>query len=193
MMVASGATIGRPHEIAHLHRGHAGASGDRRADRAVGQLDLEVLDLGRGRARGGAPDVDLGPGVVELDLRGRVLGDQLGVALKIALVLLELRLGADQHRLQVADLRLDGAAVEREQQVALLHHGAVVEMHADDLGFEPRLDGDAGDRGHGAEQFDLQRHPLLFGDRDDDRHAARLRRSAAAPGRRLPADSRCRA
>ena len=71
--------------------------------------------------------------LLSVTMRGGVLGDQFGVALDVALGLLELRLGAGDHRLDALDLRLDRAAVEREQHVALLDHGAVVEMHADDF------------------------------------------------------------
>ena len=47
MMVASGAEIGLAHEIADLDGGHADATGDRRADRAIAELDLEIFQLAR--------------------------------------------------------------------------------------------------------------------------------------------------
>ena len=79
------------------------AARDRRADRAIAELDacrfssVALLEFGD-RAR----HVDLGLGVVERDLGGGVLGDQFGVARDVALGLLELRLGAGDHRLAPA-------------------------------------------------------------------------------------------
>ena len=52
----------------------------------------------------------------------------------------ELRLSRGDVALDLADLRLDRAAVEREQEIALLDPRAVLEMHADDLGVDARLD-----------------------------------------------------
>ena len=66
-----------------------------------------------------ARHVDLGLRVVERDHGGGVLGDQLGVALHVALGLLQLRLRAGDHRFDALDLGLDLPAVEREQQIAL--------------------------------------------------------------------------
>ena len=49
----------------------------------------------------------------------------------------KLRLVAGQDALGLFDLGVDLAAVEREQQIAFVDPGAVLEMHGDDRGFQP--------------------------------------------------------
>ena len=68
--------VGLTHEIADLHVGHADASGDRRADRAEAELNLQIFELRAVGFRVRARDIDLGLRVVERDQRGRVLGDE---------------------------------------------------------------------------------------------------------------------
>ena len=147
----------------------------------VAELDLEALERGLVGIGERARDVDLGLRVVEGDDRGGVLGDQFGVARDVALRLLELRLGAGDHRLDALDLRLDRAAVEDEQHVALLDPRAVGELHVDDFAVDPRLDRDAGHRRDGAERLKADRNRLLGRLGDRDRDAPRW--LAAAPAR----------
>ena len=106
---------------------------------------------------------DLGLGVVDVDLRGRALGDQIGVAPHVALRALELRLVLGEHALGLLDLGVDLAAVEREQQIAFVDLGAVLEMHRDDGGLQPRLQRHAGDRRHHADRIDIDGHGLALG------------------------------
>ena len=56
-----------------------------------------------------------------------------GAARDVAFSLLEIGLGAGEQAFHLPDLGFDGAAVEREQQVALAHQGAVAEVHAGDF------------------------------------------------------------
>ena len=86
---------------------------------AEAELNLQVFQRRLVGFRGRARNVDLGLRVVERDDRGGVAGDEFGVARHVAQRLLELRLGAGNHRLDALDLRLDLPAVEREQEVAL--------------------------------------------------------------------------
>ena len=66
---------------------------------------------------------DLGLRVVEIDDRRRALGDQIGVALDVALGAFELRLVArDDWPSTCAICASICAAIEREQQIALLDH-----------------------------------------------------------------------
>ena len=120
--------------IAMLMRPEIGAT-----DRAIAELDLEALEHGLVGIRQCTRDVDLGLRVVEGDDRGGVLGDQFGVARDVARRLLELRLGAGDHRLHALHLRLDRAAVEHEQHVALVDPRAVGELHIDDFAVDPGL------------------------------------------------------
>ena len=138
--------VGLAHEIADLDGGGADAAGDRRGDGAIAELDLEIVEqalIGLDRR---AINFGLGLGVVEIDGRRRRLGDQIGIAGDVAHGAVELGLVAGDGAFGLRDLGLDGAAIEREQQVALLDLLAVAEMHADDVGVDARLDGDAGDR-----------------------------------------------
>ena len=59
-----------------------------------------------------------GLGVVEIDLGGGALADQVAVAAEVALRALELGPVLGQHALGLLDLGVDLAGVEREQQVA---------------------------------------------------------------------------
>ncbi len=117
--------VGLAHEIADLHVGHAGSPADRRADVAEAELNLQIFQRRLVGFRSRPRDIDLGLRVVERDQRGGVAGHELGVARDVAQRLLELRLGAGDHRLDALDLRLDLSAVEGEQEVALADHGAV--------------------------------------------------------------------
>jgi hypothetical protein len=56
---------------------------------------------------------------------------------QVALGALELRPVARDVAFGLKDLRLDRAAVERDQQVALLHARAVGEMNPGDLAVDP--------------------------------------------------------
>jgi hypothetical protein len=57
-------------------------------------------------------------------------------------------------------------------------------MDRHDCGIDPRLDGDAGDRGDAAQRFDAHRHRLALGGGDLDRHHvdSRLRARGAIAG-----------
>ena len=129
--------IRRAHEIADLHIGHADPAGKRRADHGVALLDLQIVERSLIGLDGAGQDVGLRPGIIDIDLRGGALGDEIGEATEIALRALELRLIPGQHPLGLFDLGVDLAAVEREQQIAFVDLGAVLEMHRDDRGFQP--------------------------------------------------------
>ena len=98
-------------------------------DGAIAELDFQIFEQALVGFDGRAEDVGLGLGVVEIDHRGGALGDQIGVARDVALGAGELRAVARDSAFGLRDLRLDGAAVEGEQQLALLDLGAVAEMH----------------------------------------------------------------
>src|SRR5229473_4308540 len=176
-----------PNEIADLDRCHAGAAGDRGANAAIAQLNIEIFELpGVGGDRS-AVDIDLRHRVVEGDLGSGALGVELGVARNVALGLLEVRLRTVEYSLHLLDLRLDRAAVERKQEIASPHHRAVAEMHAHDLRIDARLDRDTGDRSDAAERLDTNRDGFLHRGRDLDRCRPRrglplrLRDRAARP------------
>ena len=85
-----------------------------------------------------------------------------------------------EHALGLLDLRVDltrQSSVNRRSPS--LDLGAVLEMHRDDRGLEPRLQRDAGDRRHRADRVDIDRHRLAFGLGQIDRDHARTRRRLA--------------
>ena len=126
----------------------------------------------------------MGFGVIDIDLRGRALADQIVVAAQVALRAFELGLVLGEHTLGLLDLRVDLAAVQREQRIAFVDLGAVVEMHGDDGGLQPRLQRHAGDRRHHSNRIDVDWHGFALGLGQIDRHHAwPLRRLgiAAAP------------
>jgi hypothetical protein len=120
----------------------------------------------------------LGPGVVEGDLGGGVLGDEFGVAGDIAFGLLELCLCSLQQPLHLPDLCLQCAAVEREQGIALPHRHAIAKVHAHDLAVDAGLDRDAGDRRNAAKSLNANGNGSLGGCcyLDRNRPGARVRR-----------------
>ena len=180
-MTASGASIGRTHEIADLDIGGADPSRERRADRGVAFLDLQIVERGLIGLDGAGQDVGLGLGVIDIDLRGGALADQIAVAADVALRAFELGLILGQHALGLFDLGVDLARVEREQQIAFVDLGAVLEMHRDDGGFEPRFQRHAGNRRHHSDRVDIDGHRLALrlGQLDRD-HARALRPWALA-------------
>ena len=97
---------------------------------------------------GADQNIGLGLGVIDIDLGGRALDDEIGIAPEVALRALKLRLILGQHALGLLDLGIDLTCIEREQQVALGDLGAVLEMHGDDGGLKTRFQRDAGNRRH---------------------------------------------
>ena len=176
--------VGLADKVADLDSSHADTAADGSADRAIAELDVKIFQLSGVGIDRGAPEGHLGPGVVEGDLGGGVLGDELGVAGDIAFGLLELSLRALEQPLHLPDLRLQRAAVEGEQGVALPHRHAIAKVHAHDLAVDAGLDRDAGDRRNAAKRLDANGNSSLGGCRDLDRNrpgarARRLRDGAA--------------
>src|SRR6188508_99427 len=92
------------------------------------------------------------------------------LALDIARCLFELGFRADDNRLDASDLGLDRAAVEHEQDVALIDARAVLEFHRDNLAVEARLDSDAGDGRHRTQRLEPDRDRCLGRGGDGDGH-----------------------
>ena len=188
-----GGRVRLTHEVADLDHGHAGASGNRGAHRAVAELDVEIFQLCRVGVDRRAVNVDLGSCVLQRDDGGGVLGHELGIARHVAFSLLEIGLGPVEQAFHLLCLRFDRAAVQGEQQVTLIYRGAVPEMDADDLAVDARLDRDAGDRRDRAQYLDADRNGFLLCNCDFDRDSARcalprrLRVCTAGPQLRDPA------
>ena len=113
------------HDVAGLHVDRADAPGDRRADGVEAQLDLQVFDLRLVAQDRGVGGGHLRPGVLEIDLGAGVARDELLEAGDVAIGLLEHRPVAHEAGFRLLDLRLDLAAVEAGEQLALLHDGPI--------------------------------------------------------------------
>src|SRR4029078_11719773 len=122
---------------------------------------------------------------VERDDRGGVSCDEVGVALDVALRLLERSLRAVDHGLDALHVGFDLAAIEREKLIAFFDARAVKETNARDRGVYVRLDGDSGEGGHGAQGPDLHRQRLALNggglNRDWPGLPLRARRNAVGP------------
>lgn len=175
--------IGRPHEIADLYVGGADPACKRRTDQGVAFLDLQIVQRRLIGLDSGGQGVGLRLGVINVDLRGGALADQVGEAAEIALGTLELRLILGQRPLGLLDLGVDLAAVEREQQIAFRDLGAVLEMHRDDGGLDPRFQRHAGDWRHGPDRIDVDGDGFALGLGQFDRDHARPLRPAPWPRR----------
>ena len=127
-MVAIGDGVGLPHEIADLDVGHADAAGDRRADRAVAELHLQILELRAGSNSAVAFEtLTWVCALLSVTIGVAFLADKVGVALDVALAPARTCASrAVDHGLDALHVGLDRAAVEREQHVALLDARAVV-------------------------------------------------------------------
>jgi hypothetical protein len=151
------------------------AAADRSRDRAVAQLDAQIIEhrlIGLDRR---PEHIRLRPGIIEIgDWRG-TLGYEVGVPTQVALGALELRLVARDVALRLADLRLERAGVELQQHIAGLDARAVSKMDCGDLVIEARFDCDARHGRDGAKCVDLIGNDLPLGLTDFDRHRTRLR------------------
>src|SRR5262249_57151631 len=153
--------------------GRADAAADRRADRAVAQQDLEVLDLRLVRLDGASEGADLGFGVVEIEDWGRPLGYEVGVTPHVALGALKLGLVAREITFSLLDLRVDRAAVETHQHIALSNHRAVGEFNRRDFAVDARTHRHTRDRRHVADRTQGDRVFLFDGFDDLDRDRTR--------------------
>ena len=154
----------------------------------IALLDLQIVQCGLVGLDGADQDIGLGLGVVDVDLGGGALADQVVEAFQVALRAVELGLILREHALGLLDLGVDLAGIEGEQQIALVDLGAVLEMHGDDGGFQPRLQRHARNRRHRSDRIDIDRHRLALGlgqlDRDHARTLRALRAGAGAHPRR---------
>ena len=180
--------IGGTDEISDLDVGGADPPRERRANHRVAFLDLQIVQRRLVGLDGADQDIGLGLGVIDVDLGGRALADQVAVAPEVALRAFELGLILRQHPLGLLDLGVDLAGVEGEQQIAFVDLGAVLEMDRDDGGFDPRLQRHARNRRHRSDRIDVDRHRFAFGlgqfDRDHPRALRSLRAGAGAHPRR---------
>ena len=124
---------------------------------------LQIFKLRAVRLRGCAGHVDRGLCIVERDDGRRIPANEIGVALDIPLCLLKRGLRAVDNGLDALHVGLDLPAIQREQQVALLHRGAVAEMNICDGRVDLRLDRNTGDGRDVAESGETHRHGLALG------------------------------
>jgi hypothetical protein len=150
--------IGRVHDVAGVHEAQAETPGERRGDAAVGELELDVVDL---------PPVGLHHALVlvdQLDLRvellvgGRVLGDERPVALEVDARVAQERLVARQLTLGLGQLHLVRTVIDLREQVAGVDALAFLEQDLRQLAVHARVDRHRVERGHGAEPREIDGH-----------------------------------
>ena len=132
--------LARIDEVARLHHGLAGAALEGRPD--VGEAEVELRALGVG-ARGehvGFGLLRLHPALVKLALRDRAFPDQLLGALQLLVGERDACLGALCVRVRRGGRRLVFAAVDREEQLPLLDHAALLVVDPVQVARDPRPD-----------------------------------------------------
>jgi hypothetical protein len=179
---ADGRLVGIHGLLRAPHVGLVGAKG--RGERLGVGLDLVVL-LARDELLadqiGIPPLLHLGVGglgLVAHQVRAR-LADARGVALEHGARLLHLHPVLGQVCLGLGERRLIGARVDAEQQVALAHVLALLDVGSQELAANLGLDRDHGVRLDRADRLDLDRHLLALHGGDRHRH------HGTAGGRRL--------
>ena len=172
---AGGAVVGGLGDVALLDRDDADPAGDRRGHRVPAELHFEVLDrrlVGEDRR---APARFRGLGVVEIELRRRAAGDEVGVTRHVALGLFERGLVLGELGLGAVDLGPHLPRVEFDQRVAGLDRRSVGDQHLVDRRVEMRPQRHRGDRLRRADLVELPRQVFAGGvaDDDDDRRPRR--------------------
>jgi hypothetical protein len=124
---------------------------------------LVGLELRFGGLQGGA-------GIVTLHHGAGVLRQEFLVSLQVAPGLHDLRLILADLCLDLAELRLQAARIEFEEDIALLHESALLDIHLHDLAVHPGLDLDGGDRLHRPDGIHRDGHGLALDRHDHDRH-----------------------
>ena len=177
-------------EIAGRHAAVADAAGDRRAQLGELQIELGLAHrglVGRDRRRGAALRLRalieglLGDGAVAHELLG---------ALEVGFGEGEIGLGLREIGARLVERVLERPLVDGEQQIALLDHLAVAEMHLVEIAGDARANLDRVHRDEAADIFVLIDDAALDRLRDRHRRAAAAPRPAAGPGRRQPAPAR---
>ncbi len=177
------------HQVAGRDAAVADAAGDRRAQ--LGELEIELGLAHRGLARQHRGfGVALGLGALLEDLLGDgPLAHQLLAAREVAFRIDQVRFRLGEVGARLLERVLERPLVDGEQEIALLDHLTVGEMHAFEVAGHARAHFDRVDRDEAADIF------VMVGDRALDRvgdgHGRRRRRRLRrllrlpAPGERI--------
>ena len=152
-------------DVARVDLTNAGDAVDRRLDVRVIEIEARGLDRRSVGARGGVELVDQCLLVVDLLLRDEIALPQLRVAVEIQLVVLHLRLVAEEGGLALMELNLVGPLVDDRDDLALLHRLALGEGHAVEATVDLGLHRHGVERRDGAEALDPDGDVFARGDR----------------------------
>ncbi len=155
----------------------ADASVEGRHDPRVAQIDPGDLEVGVGLVHGGLRSVALRLPFLHVGLRGGVLFDETLLTRVLRGCLRERRLLLLDRGLGELNVGLVGLGLDHEQQVVLLHEGAILEIHRIEVARDPGDQIDAVARLGVAGQLDVVGHRLLHGPGHGDR--GRWRRDVA--------------
>ncbi len=162
-MVASWVGAAGSHQVAGIDLMAADPTIERRHDPCVAEVDLSDLEVGVGLVHRGLSGVALRLPVLHLRLRGRLLLDQSLLTLVLRSRLRERCLLLLDRSLGQLDVGFIGLGLDHEQQIALLHDGAIFEVDRLEIAFDPgdQIDAVAGLRVAG--QLDVVGHRPLHG------------------------------
>jgi len=139
--------------VAGIHETQSDASGERRRDARVRELDLDELQLPWSALTApSAPAARSPPGCRTAGARDHLLVDEHAVALEVEPRVLERRHVAGELALRLRELRLEGAGVDLRKQLALAHELALAEERLQKLAVDAAADGDGVERRDGAER-----------------------------------------
>ena len=183
------------HDVARVHLAQADAAGDRGDHARIRELQLRVVDVALVGLHRGLVLAHERLLRVDLLLRNRILREQRAIALDVDARVFEQRLVARQLSAGERELHLEGTRIDLGEEIALLHHLALLEGDLHQLAVDAAPDDDGVQRRHRAEreQVDVER-ALAHRRGDDGRRAQRgialcaaFARACARRARRLGA------
>ena len=141
-------------QVAHGDFGLADATGDGRQHAREGDIELRGFELRLRAAQGGFEILDGSPGFIDLTLRRGLGSEQLLVSGERDARHVDAGIERGHLRLGGPGLRFVGARVDGEQQIALVHFGALLEVDALDVAGDARPDLHLLDRFEAGREFD---------------------------------------
>ena len=169
-----------------MHHERAGASGDRRANRGVLQLNLRVFDGGAVGADDGIERRGRRARRVALLARADAALDEVVHSLRDDFGVRRLRRVARQVRFGLIQRGFERPMVEREQHLSGLHIVALLEVDGLQLAGHLGSHGDGRKRLDGADDVHVERHFLLDDPVDGDGNCGLRRAWRSGPARRSP-------
>src|ERR1043165_5091196 len=162
--------IGRMNDVARIDETQTNASGNRRRDAGIADVDFRSVDLSLIDLHDAFVLMDRGDLRVELLFRNRVFTVGQLITIEIDVRVFEQRLVTQWLSLCLFELRLKRTRIDLREQVALLDHLTLAVVDADQLTVDATLDRDGVHRRNRTERVDVNADTSLLrgggGDRD---------------------------